>query len=665
MTAFPLYEPSDVAGRPGIFSPKVEEALADVARLSDWQEVFVLVVNSSTCEVEDVIGPEVSPVILDLLAMRTEDPGPIARAMSGGKIVRVNDVLPFAHGRHGETRPLCFAVIPLPPCPAVLVVSRDRAIAGKDFGGLMPHVAKLAALLWEHLSLPLRPEAGKQVLTAAGRFSQMLDAVPDPVVLTDSANKILVANAAARRLLEVAPDDPPGKCHAVELNHFLLSAALSSFTLGQGERLERELTLADPVEGSELLFELICQSAQSAAPGGHTLVSVLRNVTDLLQASEETHRSQRQFEKANQELGMERDRLRLILEHVANPIVVSGPGNEIVLMNSAAERFLGSSQPLEAGGKAVHYANETRFSSFLLDSRLNLAMVQQGELRFVDPLSDQELEMSATATKVRNEAGMIVATVSVLQDLTQVKELERRRLERQLFESEKLAAVGRLAAAVAHEMNNPLEAIKNCLHLVTADFPERDRNRRFLDIANKEIRRVAEIVQQMLGFYRPGLVRKQVDVNGIIEEALELLERQLRWKEIRLTRELAEELPRITGSPDQIKQVFLNLLLNAAEAISDRGEIRVVSRPADNGARGVVVEVHDTGSGIAQEDLEHVFEPFFSKKSEGRGSGLGLWVSRDIIQQHGGTISVQSRPGRGTTLILELPEGRENVVQSQ
>jgi two-component system NtrC family sensor kinase len=270
--------------------------------------------------------------------------------------------------------------------------------------------------------------------------------------------------------------------------------------------------------------------------------------------------------------------------------------------------------------------------------------------------------MSITATEVSNELGQVTAFVSVLHDLTKIRELERRTIEQQLFESEKLAAVGRLAASVAHEINNPLEAITNALYLVLTRTPEDDPNRRFLEIANRETGRVSAIIRQMLGFYRSKAAKAPTDINQVLDETLALVERQLRQHRVVLRTELDRGLPPVPASADQIKQVLLNLFLNAQEAMPASGGTLYVSTrlsrendPEFLSGRYVLVQVRDTGNGIPEDKLPHIFEPFYSTKGETKGTGLGLWVSLGIVQNHGGQIKVRSRPGRGTTFTVALP----------
>jgi len=257
--------------------------------------------------------------------------------------------------------------------------------------------------------------------------------------------------------------------------------------------------------------------------------------------------------------------------------------------------------------------------------------------------------------------GAVVATVSVMQDVSRLRELERRRMEQILFDSEKLAATGRLAASIAHEINNPLEAIKNALYLLTNKTHSDDPNAKFLQIATKETDRVSRILRQMLGFYRPPKM-EPTDINRLIEESEGLIEKHLRQNRIKLENDLDARLPAVIASADQIKQVLLNLMMNAQQAMPSGGTISVSTRVSHGAdpeflmSDSVHIQIRDTGNGIAEEHLPHIFEPFFSTKDE-KGTGLGLWVSQGIVQAHGGSIKLRSRQGRGTTFSVALPIG--------
>ena len=508
----------------------------------------------------------------------------------------------------------------------------------------------------------------------------MVDAVADPVVVTDAGNDIIIQNRRAETVFRVNAGDSEGRRHAIALNTVLFTAFLSAWNLESGaDRSESELTLVDPIEGTELYFEVHSYPVTHYRLGGaRGVVSVLRNVTDLRRAAEQLSENVQRLQSADEEIRLERDRLESILRSVPFPLLVTDEGDEIVRTNAGALRLFRATPTSAPAGDAdapagdaearrqqITLGNDARLSSFLAQLRLEPGQVKRGELALLDPDSGEPLTMWATATEVRDELGAIAGVVTLLQDLAPIRELERRRVQEALFESEKLAATGRLAASIAHEINNPLEAIKNALYLLVNRIPKSDPNYRFLEVARQETERVSRVLRQLLGFYRPDTSLEATDLNGLIREAVGLLEPDLHRRGVRVQTRLGRDLPLIRASADQLKQVLLNLLINAQQAMPQGGAVGVATgcgpaRGAGGAASGpadtVRVVVQDSGAGIAEEDLPHIFEPFFSTKQQ-KGTGLGLWVSSGIVQRHGGRLLVRSRPGRGTTFTIILPVG--------
>jgi len=393
------------------------------------------------------------------------------------------------------------------------------------------------------------------------------------------------------------------------------------------------------------------------------MVSLLKNVTDLSYATEELSQNVQRLQSADEKIRLERDRLNLVLRNVPNPIIVIDNEDQITQMNQEAIRLFQRPDNDTASGRKAQIAasNSTKFVTFVSQLRLETAQVKSGELSLIDPDTDETLAMAVTSTDLRDELGSFIGNVSVIQDLTRVRELERRRVEQQLFESEKLAATGRLAASIAHEINNPLEAITNSLYLLVRRAPPDDPNHRFLEIAMKETERVSRILREMLGFYRPEVSTAATDINALILEAEALIDKDMRQKGVRIHNDFSREMPPVMASADQLKQVVLNLLLNAQDSMPGGGNIYVKTLPgrdADSAylpSRSVLIQIRDTGKGIAEEHMASIFEPFFSTKQAKKGTGLGLWVSLGIVQRHGGTISPRSRPGQGTTFTISLP----------
>ncbi|NLX97522.1 MAG: HAMP domain-containing protein [Rhodopirellula sp.] len=223
----------------------------------------------------------------------------------------------------------------------------------------------------------------------------------------------------------------------------------------------------------------------------------------------------------------------------------------------------------------------------------------------------------------------------------------------QIGRSEKLASLGRLAAGVAHEINNPLTGVLTFSHLLRDKANMDEQDKQDLDLIIHETSRAAEIVRGLLDFARERAAMKEpLDINDCIRRTLKLIRNQKSYDRITISEELQDGLPEVDGDMNQLQQVLLNLSLNACEAMPEGGKI-VVRTASDNG--NVLVRVSDNGCGIKREHLEQIYEPFFSTKSAGKGTGLGLSVSYGIVQQHGGTIEVESEEGNGTTFTIVLP----------
>ena len=259
------------------------------------------------------------------------------------------------------------------------------------------------------------------------------------------------------------------------------------------------------------------------------------------------------------------------------------------------------------------------------------------------------LNISIAPLKSSDAEGHAGALV-VLEDVT-----GRVRLEEQLQQREKLSSIGLLAAGVAHEINTPLTGVSSYTQMLLGTVADTDPKHALLQKIRRQTDRATGIVNNLLNFSRTGGVTDftEVDVNRVLEDTLQLLEMQLRQSRVEVVREYGEDLPHVFGNAGQLQQVFTNLLLNARDAIPDGG--RVVLRTSSDEDEVVTVEVADTGIGIAPENVARIYDPFYTTKGVGRGTGLGLAVSYGIVQEHSGHISVESAPGRGTTFRITLP----------
>ena len=281
----------------------------------------------------------------------------------------------------------------------------------------------------------------------------------------------------------------------------------------------------------------------------------------------------------------------------------------------------------------------------------------------------QQVEMESQATgearhyritkiPMHQDGGAISHVITIGEDITEWRQAQQR-----LTETEKLAAVGQLAAGVMHEINNPLATILACceaLALRTADLapPDRHGYDEYLKIIDTEVQRCRRIVESLLEFSRPKRGdMKPTDVNGVVERTLFLLKHHARFKRLNVVRELATGLPTVLADHERLIQSFMALMLNAMDAMDSRGTLTVRSRINPDRGDEILLEFIDTGTGIKREDLPKIFEPFFTTKPQGRGTGLGLSICYGIIAEHRGRIDVESQVGVGSNFRVYLPIG--------
>ncbi len=266
----------------------------------------------------------------------------------------------------------------------------------------------------------------------------------------------------------------------------------------------------------------------------------------------------------------------------------------------------------------------------------------------------RRLIVNLSMTPLVGRNGEVIGRLLILNDLT-----ERVSLEDQLVQAEKLSSIGLLAAGVAHEVNTPLAVITSQAQMLARQLPGDDPRVRVLDKIIKQAFRASEIVNSLLKFSRvSGSEHTEVDVNKVIHETLSVVEPMLKASKIQLNLQLAPGLPTVHGNSGKLQQVFMNLIVNARDAMPFGGELTLITESEDSTVRA---EVCDNGVGISPEHLNKIFDPFFTTKSTSRGTGLGLAVTYGIVREHSGQIRVESRVGKGTMFRLELPAARKPV----
>jgi len=369
--------------------------------------------------------------------------------------------------------------------------------------------------------------------------------------------------------------------------------------------------------------------------------------------------------KRAEEIFQSEQQLRTTLASIGDGVISCDAEGRVQMMNPVASELTGWSQSDAAGRlleEVFHVVNEQtgeRVETPVGEVKRLNAVVGLANHTALIRKDSSRIIIADSGAPIRDQTGAIVGIVLVFRDIT----IERRTQEA-LLANEKLAVAGRLAATIAHEIHNPLDAVSNLLYLMRNGVTE-EESKQFIDMAERELARVTQISRAMLGLYRESRAPVPVDLKAILEEILLLMEH--RFMELGVT--IHTDLPSaviVDAFPAELRQVFTNLITNAAEAATPRGEVRVsastlaagISSGGNKMPPGALVIIADNGAGISEEVRPHLFQPFFTTKGE-NGTGLGLWVSRGIVGKHGGTIDVASDTGdssHGTVVSVFLSE---------
>ena len=361
------------------------------------------------------------------------------------------------------------------------------------------------------------------------------------------------------------------------------------------------------------------------------------------------------------ELRETKDYLENIVQSSVDAIVTTDPKGRITFLNRAFEEMVGRSRE-NIIGLPIHqfYLNGLHEARKIMAILREKGSLKNYETKVVK--KDGTVSILTSASLLQDESGQIIGTLGVFKDLTEKKKLEEELIKTQahLIEVGKLRALGELVAGVAHEVNNPLMAADAFLHVIRENLAKEDENQKRLELIQRCNERIAKIINHLLHFSRQSkFAFRKVDINEPIENALMITGQQLLNHGIRLLKTFSPNMPKIWGDANQLEQVFLNLISNAKDAMekSDRKrELTItISLLHHNGWNDVEIVVRDTGTGIPQDNVEKIFEPFFSTKEVGKGTGLGLSICYGIIEAHGGRIEVESKLEEGTTFRVTLP----------
>jgi two-component system, NtrC family, sensor histidine kinase HydH len=331
-----------------------------------------------------------------------------------------------------------------------------------------------------------------------------------------------------------------------------------------------------------------------------------------------------------------------VVESMADGLISVNREGKIVTLNRKAAEFFGAKDD-DLKNKEI---------SRILGPDIEILLKAQKEIirdrdLWVSHPSGVKIPLSLSITPLKDEAGREMGSVLLLRDLREIRDLQEK-----VRRSERLASLGRLAAGVAHEIRNPLSSIRGFAQFFQNRFKGQEKEQEYASVMVREVDRLNRVITELLDFARPKEPHRELHSAGeILEQTLKLLESELAKKNIAVEKNLGASLPRILVDRDQLSQAFLNLLLNALESMEGAGKIRISME--SGGAEVLAISISDTGRGIPKEDLERVFEPFFSTKR--KGTGLGLAIVHQIVESHKGEIQVESREGQGATFRITLP----------
>jgi PAS domain S-box-containing protein len=480
--------------------------------------------------------------------------------------------------------------------------------------------------------------------TAAGLAHAVLESASEAIVIVDRSGTIVMVNERTETLFGYRRQElvghplellVPERARAAHVDHREIYAAAPQIRpMGHGRTLAGRRK-----DGTEFPVEISLSFTQTDM--GVLYIAFVTDITERQRGIEALRRSEA--------------KARAILESASEGIVVADAAGRIVSVNAKTEEMFRYDraalvgQPLEILlPEHVRQRHAGHRASFMASPRTR--PMGRG-LDLTGRRADgDEFPVEISLSYIETEDG--IHALAFVSDITQ-----RLVVERATRQAERLAAVGQLAAGIAHEVNNPVGIISSRIELMLMEAEEHGLPEAVIEdlrVLHRHAMRVTDIATKLLTFARETPADRQpVDVNGVVMDALALVEKQLIRAGVRLDCQLAANVPAVLGHANTLQQVVLNLVTNAGQALGDHGTIRIVTRADQN---RVTIEVADDGPGIPADILSRIFDPFFTTKPS--GTGLGLPVSYGIVRDHGGTMDVRSEVGRGTTFTVSLPLSR-------
>ena len=502
-------------------------------------------------------------------------------------------------------------------------------------------------------------ERTQQLVASQARYKALFDLVADSVFMVNPSGMIVAVNKREEQALGYAETNVVGRSlFEVVLSgyHDSLRVWLGDIISGQRKVSTQEIMVRH-ADGLETPAEM---DLIRVGVADQLLVMVqLRDITDRKRLEQRLETYREELEHNVKERTREIEETKQYLENLLEN------ANDVIYTLDTEQRFTYVNSKIEAWGYRKDDLLGRPYLALLskrhrgrrLKSTLDIGAKQVYEVEVVTRTGEPRAVM-VSVSPLHGVEGAILGVLGIARDMTETKKLEQR-----IRNSEKLASVGRLAAGVAHEINNPLGGILNCLYNLRKGTLSPSRLEEYRVSMEDGVRRVQKIVRQLLDFSQQDEPEfAPTDINHVVDRVLVLTTHLFAPNRIRLETGFGQGLPNVMLDRHMIEQVLMNLVLNAVQAMKDGGGLTIRTSVVE----GVcLIEVRDTGSGIPPAVLPRIFDPFFTTKSEGEGTGLGLSVSLGIVERHGGKILVDSEVGKGTTFTLCLPVSRERSLMER
>lgn len=485
----------------------------------------------------------------------------------------------------------------------------------------------------------------KQELSTSERQYQylsdmILSSIPSSILMFDKGLKVIFANknfleksrqresaTIGKKLDEVFP--------AVILNYTRLPERIKEvFESGRGYG-GRQMTYRAPGLPLRVYYYSLVPLKDSNSQTDSVML-LMDDITEQIRLGEEVRRAERH--------------LASVVESASDIVVSMKTDGTILTWNSAAERISGFTHRDTMERYLTDFCpKEQKEEMESTIKGLSLGRkVKQVEMNMISK-GKKEIFLSWIFSQMMGDEGKIVGIVGIGRDLT-----ERRELESQLIQSAKLASVGVLAGGIAHEIRNPLGVCSSAAQILLESPYDKKLQKECSEKIYSGIKRASHIIENLLRFARPSGGRLEpIKVNDVVDETISLIAEQIKLKRIKIEKKLSGNLPSIEGNGNLLKQVFLNMILNAANSMGNGGTLTIITEIFDSKFVGITFS--DTGCGIPEENLDKIFDPFFTTMPVGKGTGLGLSISYSIIKQHNGSIDIKSTAGKGSTFVIKLP----------